>query len=443
MIGKQEETAETEVSIYVEDYVKQSDSQRAVNELVGETITLKREFKNTVQFTYSNDVLMVGDPFVIMVPNVRGQYTGKFNVGARVKLYLKNPNVAGGALTLKHTGIIVERSASSVKGAGSIIQLQCADIGWHLQENDAPLWYNLRSGDLVKLLNDPKFILPSWRFSGVQRESVTAKNTRLNNGLRDVKILLNAQAIQPLQYIQVEPGDKIIDLIFQYARRLNLLVNVGPNGHIILWNPDYNQKPLYRLDYHQADDIDAIRNNVESAKVRESAQSIYTKVVVVGERVQFEFDDPNNPNAAKFRGAFSPKTAPLPFDHNLFTADPEMFTLGLAAKGAEWKWKRGIFDSWSATYTVRGHYQGGMWWESDTMCEVHDSVHGHDGLFYVSSVTYIRDGQGDRTEVTIRKPNLLTAAFGVYPNAPTIKYSTKSESGTADTPTKSTQTSPS
>ena len=38
---------------------------------------------------------------------------------------------------------------------------------------------------------------------------------------------------------------------------------------------------------------------------------------------------------------------------------------------------------------------------------------------------------------------LLTAAFGVYPNAPTIKYSTKSESGTADTPTKSTQTSPS
>ena len=33
---------------------------------------------NTVGFSYSSDMLALGDPFSVSVPNPRGQYTGKF-----------------------------------------------------------------------------------------------------------------------------------------------------------------------------------------------------------------------------------------------------------------------------------------------------------------------------------------------------------------------------
>lgn len=434
MILRQSDDQSTEAQIYVEDWH-------------GSAVNLKREFVNTVAFSYSNDVLQLGDPFSVTVPNPRGEYNERFQVGARIKLYLKNPNVAGGELTLKHTGVIVSRDCTSSR-SGTIIQVNCADLGWHLQNNDAPLWFNLRQGTFEGLLNNRKWIDPAWGFTGVQLESESAKRKRLHNGRADVNFELNQQAIQPLYYLQVEPGDKIADILFQYARRLNLLVNVGPDGKIIVWNPDYSQKPLYALHYHRNDEPTRSLNNVESVRVHHSMETIYTDVVCVGERVQFEFDDPNNPNAAKLRGQFQagpPYAEVLPFPHWMIFADGEMFQRNLARKHAEWKYKRGIYDSWEARYTVKGHWgtdPNGQtwWWEADTMCELHDTVHGHEGLFYVASVRCDRTpDRGDTTEVVLKKPGLLSAAFGELPRAPTIKYSKKDEGGkTTTTPTTTT-----
>jgi hypothetical protein len=67
------------------------------------------------------------------------------------------------------------------------------------------------------------------------------------------------------------------------------------------------------------------------------------------------------------------------------------------------------------------------------MCTVRDSVNGIDAALYVSSVRYDRDAQGDRTTVTLRKPGLLQAAFGVLPMAPRITGSLVDNSGTETT----------
>ena len=55
------------------------------------------------------------------------------------------------------------------------------------------------------------------------------------------------------------------------------------------------------------------------------------------------------------------------------------------------------------------------------MCTVRDSVHGLDGSFYVQSVYCVRDEQGDRTQVTLRRPDgsqagqwFLTGASGGF-----------------------------
>ena len=427
MISQDSQQESTQAEIYIEDWI-------------GDTISLKREFKNTIAFSYSNDVLQLGDPFAFSIPDPRGKYADRFQVGSRVKLYLSNPAVAGGASTLKHTGVLVARRSVGERNSGTILHIQCADLGWHLQNNDAPLWKNLRKGTLKQFVEDPQVILPEWGFSGVQLENISAKQKRLNNGLRDVHYVLNQQAIQPLHYIQVEPGDKIADLIFQYARRLNLLVNVGPDGHIILWNPSYTQEPLYRFELHPHGTPECALNNVESWQISEDMTGIYTDVTCVGERVSFEFDDPNNPNASKLRGRFRatpPRARILPFVHRMIFADPEMFQRGLAQKHAEWTWKRALFDSFGIEYTVKGHWQKGMgdgvgrWFEADTMAVVHDTVNGLNGVFYVQSVRCDRsDRAGDTTVLLLRRPGLLSAAFGELPNAPTIKYSTKKESGT-------------
>ena len=80
---------------------------RAVIEVEGEAID------GCSAFSYQSDVLAVGDPFSVTVPNPRGKYTSKFLPGSRVQLKLSNPRVNGGALTLKHTGRLIERQASS------------------------------------------------------------------------------------------------------------------------------------------------------------------------------------------------------------------------------------------------------------------------------------------------------------------------------------------
>jgi len=444
VILQQSDDQSTRALIYVEDWINRDEPQ---GNDYGPREPFKQEFVNTVAFSYSNDVLQLGDPFTVTVPNPRGEYNDRLQVGARIKLYLQNPNVAGGNATIKHTGIIVDRECRSDRN-GTVIQLGCADLGWHLQNNDAPLWFNLRQSTFQRLVTDPKWIKPSWGFTGVQLESVSAARKRLNNGLQDVRFELNAQAIEPLYYVQIEPGDKIADILFQYARRDNYLVNVGPDGKIIVWNPDYSKRPLYSLHYHRVDEPTRSLNNVESVHVKHSCSTIFTRVVCIGERVGFEYDDKDNPNAAKLRGEFRampPKAEILPFEHDLIFADGEMFQRNLARKHAEWKYKRGIYDSWEARYTVKGHYQidkngNAWWWESDQMVEVHDTVHGHEGLFYVASVRCDRTMQnGDTTEVVLKKPGLLSAAFGPLPRAPTIKYSAKDEGGkTTTTPTTTT-----
>ena len=101
--------------------------------------------------------------------------------------------------------------------------------------------------------------------------------------------------------------------------------------------------------------------------------------------------------------------------HRKTVVDGEMFDSSLAARQAEWHYKRELFNSFIYEVTVKGHHQNGVWWESDTMCAVDDDVTGVKGNLYVASVRYERTNAGDITHVAMRLPNLLSAAFGVLP----------------------------
>jgi hypothetical protein len=405
---------------------------------------------NTVGFSYSSDVLQLGDPFSVSVPNPRGLYTDKFLRGQTVQLFLRNPNVQGNALTLKHLGIIVRRR-QSVSSAGSVIHLDCADLGWHLVNNDAPLWEVLQYAKLETLVSSPEWVDPSWGIRGLRADNTTNRLLRqnVNNGRAQANIDL-FQALGTLVYIQAEPGDKVASILAEYARKVNRLVNVSCDGYLQVWQPDYertvepdgSERPNFRIELHDIDDPARNRNGVLDCFIEEDITSIFTNVACIGEMVGGDLAlDPANQNATKRRADFANPFA-LPFAHRIYFADGDIFDYPEARAQALWRYNRGIFDSWQAVYVVRGHWQRSQsgsrafWWESDQMCTVEDSVNGLSGSFYIASVRCDRDENGDRTTVTLRKP-CLQASFGQYKRPPRILGSIVDTYGA----TTSTQTS--
>lgn len=391
------------------------------------TIVKLKTIRNMVAFSYSHDVLTLGDPFSVTIPDPRGDYAGAFVRGSKVKLHLKNPNVNGGQPTLKHLGLVVRRRVSGSVRQGTAIQLDCADLGWHLDNNDPELFYKLRYGTFEKFLTDDKIVDPSWGLKGLQFDSTIAKLIRRGKplGRAGATLELSANAFVPLQTIQVEPGDKVSDLIITYAKRLNILVNVTPEGKILLWRPNYQEAPLHRIELHGYDDPEKNKNDVLEYQEEESLDQIYTDITCVGEIIQTQLDDvdPGQINATKRRGTFRDPNI-LPFRRRLNFAEPEVWDPQSAQKFAKWRYERNLFDSWSCRYIVRGHHQQGEWWEADQMVDVNDTINGNFGGFYIQSVRCDRTEQGgDRTEITLRKPGLLQASFGVFARAPRIKVS--------------------
>jgi len=378
---------------------------------------LKREFINTIGFTYVNDVLNLGDPFNFSIANPDGRYNAQFQRGATVRFYLKNPNVNGGRLTLKHEGIVTNRTLRFDR-SGCYLDIVCCDKGWHLRENDAPLWYVLQDSTLQGLLSDRDFIDPSWGLKGIRTDNETGRLIRRGLNQSRAQIAIDLQTLGTTTYIQVEPGDKVSDIITTYCRRIGRLFTVSPDGYMQIWTPDENAPSLYAINFHGFGSNERTDNNIVSGQVTEDIGSVYTVTTIIGERVGGEIArDTTNQNSAKRAGTFRNGFA-LPFRHNVNATDPDIFERNTARKQAFWKYGRGIFDSWAYTVTVRGHHRDGNWWEADTFVTIHDSVNGIDGDFYISAVQYTRDERGDLTVLTIRKPRCLKASFGVFPAAP-------------------------
>lgn len=379
------------------------------------------------QWSYVSDVLSLSDPFSVTVPDPRGRWRNVVTIPSgdapkRTVFKLANPNILDGKPTVKVDGLIVKATRDSAEGRGTIISVEGADLGWHLVNNDAPLWFNLTHTTFQRLLDAcifPERIFrgrgstaTGWGFQGVRTENGT--NRRLKHGRQGALLNTYPPALRPLARIQAEPGQPIADLLVLYARRVGLLVNVSADRYLQAFAPDYRTRAAYRLEYHPEDSVEHTRNNVIAAHDSQDITSIWTDITLVGEVLHPDTTDESlakdNVNAGKFRGRALHADA-LPFLHRKTTSDGEQYSRNLAGNKAEWHYKRGLFDSDGATYEVRGHGQGGVWWEADTMVEVNDTVNGRVGTYYVSRVECSRTEQaGDRTRITVKRPNLLTVS---------------------------------
>lgn len=401
-----------------------------------------KQCSEVVGMQYSDDCLAVGDETTVTVVNKAGKYNADLRLGQLAELELSSSEVAGGAWSLRHRGRIVARDQSTGE-----IQITIADLGWHLRESNAPLFKSLKKGTYKSLCDPNGNGLLSETHTGFGLRGVRTTNPGdLRRGL--VQSRGEAQAddqrgLEAIHAVQTEPGDTYLDKMTEYSRRLNLLINVSTDSYVQLFTPDYTRRPVFHLVRRRG------QSNILDGKKHEDLRTRWTEVEVVGEQLSFEkVNDANDPNATKKRGRVTQRSRingkpmpeelrnPWPFTHRKTVADGEMYAEGLARRQAEWIYKRGIFDAFWVQYEVEGLFQrsaddpnvvDGIWWTSDQLVQIEDEELGVFGVYWLQSVRG-EMGKGDVSTLLIRKPGLLTAAFGRYITPPRQLSEPKGES---------------
>lgn len=389
------------------DPTKADRGTTAVIELEG----LSEPLRNITQFAVSDDALQVGDTFSAVVPDPRGTLWRAIPDYARYKFYLKNPNIDGGTPSLRQSGIIWRKTHDASDG-GDSFTLRGSDLGSQL-ESCAPLWYRLEQVSLSSFLQRLVFDNTAWGFKGVRDSN--DPNRQLRQGRAFIEATeFNPATRAPFIVIQIEPGERVIDKILEYARRDGVMVNVSADGYLQLFNPIYDQRNSFQVNYHRANTPPARTNNVVTPTTLDLDNSkIFTEVSVVWQEVYPTFRaPPDTPNLGKQIATYrrsGPGTPPFPRVMTAFDNEPMSPEQG--ARRAKWMAQRSEFDSFIYRAKLHGHSQNGRWFSSDTMASVNDSVRNVRGNFYCPTVMLEGTRQGGNfTHVELRKPYLLSNA---------------------------------
>lgn len=387
--------------------------------------------------SYSATVLKLSDTFSVTIPAPGGKVRGADGkqvavaevamMGAEVKLAVSDPNVQGGMRIDKLLGKVTGRRIQADATSGTVLQVTGADLGWTLS-SCGQVFRNIRGLKWEKWIarNLGLVVGPSgatvrddmgWGFRGVRAGNLLNRTLRLGRAAvqSDWQQDTAPSLVEPV--FQIEVGQTLDGMIIQFAKLDHYLVNVSSDGWLQYFQPHYDQKPLYSFWHAPAGSDAARKNNVIRPVLDESADSLYTQVECWSTVIDTTANDQTDPNAGRYHGTYT-NTGTLPFPRRYTFTDTEQMGQSRVDARAKWQWQRGLFDSWTYSFEVVGHSQDGVPLVEDTMCELHDSVYGVDGLFYVSAVEYTRklarpgldsSGAGTRAKVTLKRPNLLAA----------------------------------
>lgn len=360
------------------------------------------------EWSLVDDVLNVADAASFTIANDDGENTGKIVPGQKIIIDESDPDVANGQWTRQFTGRVTTVEDGSDLAGGSIIAVTAMDLGWHLTQCHGKPLTKLQGITIGQMLE--RLIDPSWGISATVTNG-NLLNTRLKQGRTGVaRLFVPPKTILP--FIQVEPGQSPFEIIRTYVAREGLLINMGANGDMILFRPDYSTDDLKydSIEYHGSKDDRRTRNNVVGRPtLRLSIDGMYSEVqcwsTVVKPTLVQEAAISNNPNAAYVHETFRPPSNPLPFSRLFVFSDGEAINSTMRRNRAVWKWQMDAFNSWEYTAEVPRHSSGGIFYTSNAMVTVNDSVRGVAATYYIQAVRRSVTMQGGiRTRLTIRKP---------------------------------------
>lgn len=357
----------------------------------------------------SQDVLQVADTFSATIP-LRGTQGAKLRTllekGARYSFYLSNPEVDGGARSLRQKGLCRGCSGRSSMGTHSSISVKGADLGWHLLNQCAPEFFRLEHVTLERLAKELVFKHPEWGITEVRSDNDL--NRRVSQGKLGAQLALQPHVYLPYKVIQINPGQKIWDVLGEYAQREGLMVGVSIDGALQLFNPRYNQAASYELYHWDITDPGPQPSNVSSVDWDVNIDGIYTEVTCVWDEVYTGvLNAPYTPNLGRHRATYL-RTG-LPWTHRLVFADGEPMSKQQGLNRAVYRAQRDEFGSRVYRFTTPGVHQGGRWWAADTICRLEDTVWGFDDTYYLSSVMLQGQvGSPDQTTGELHRKYLLS-----------------------------------
>lgn len=362
-----------------------------------------------IEWTIDDDCMNVADSASFSIANIDGENTGKLFPLQLVIIEVRDPDVAGGQWVSAFKGRILRLVHRSDQNLGSLIVAEAMDLGWHLTRCCATPLTSTASGTIDQLIL--KLVDPSW---GINRTAVThgnVKNRQLKQGRFGVELSFIPELQKQFIRIQVEIGQTPWQVLSTYAARLGLAINVGVQGDIILFQPDYQQKIDYdAVHYHKSTEGERIQNNIIGTPTfEESGDGLYSSVLcfstVVAPLITQSAQQQQDPNAQYRSAKYTPTVNPVPFVRVMNFMDSEAINKDMQVNRAIWKAQTDAFNSWSYTVELPQHSSGGVFFASDSMISVSDTVHQVQGSLYVQKVrrSYSVSG-GTRAQLTLRLP---------------------------------------
>lgn len=412
-------------------------------------------------YAWQNDAMTLSDAWSVTLPAPEGKAVTtagarvkvtEIKPGAKVRFFACDPEVEDGAKLLKMTGRLVDIDDSQ-DANGYQLRLAGSDLGWHLMTGHGPVFKNYWGVNWQKLLEDlvlydgfttsTKTLVEDaaqgvsrvntttkrhlrdngWGFAGVRLGTLAGLRTKIGPraaieaaNFRGVKEGGKPQPGAIQKRFQIEPGQSIGPLLIELAKWQRYLVNVSADGWLEFFQPTTASTPFYFFHHELAGDRQPM-GNIRNTKFKTSASGLYTRTEcwtsIVTPPANADTDDPN---FGKYKGEHLDPDL-LPFIRRHTFTDTNQLGKDKAAQRAKWAHDRGIFDSWEYSFRAKGHSQGGMPFEPDTIASLRDTVRGIEGNFWVQSVRPCRilgaggvsTDSGTYTDIVLRLPGLLGA----------------------------------
>lgn len=356
-------------------------------------------------YQIESDLLQDTSAFSFTAHNVGGALAGRVSPHDLVRVYVDGALQLTGYVDAKHHRVDAQ--------GGAVLEIVGRDAFGQLVDVDATP-QTIRDKDLEQLsalIASPW--VTEWVFENQEwRKKLQYAHGRLKRLLRfgpsreTARVAAaqrNLSKIRSVLYprIKIEPGEKILEVIKRAAMGAGMHVWLNQAGIGVIARPDYAQRPVQRLCLYPREHQNHKLNNVESVEGTEDWTQRYRTYRQLGYTPN---DDATSGEAAR---------------HDISETDeavlearqivlPRNTAQNRAQARAELKRTRQqrAFDATELVYVVHGHAQNDALWQVDTIVTVDDAIGGYHGRYYVTRRRFIGDQSGQRTELSLRAPEV-------------------------------------
>ena len=327
-------------------------------------------YEGVTSFQATNSMVDFGKSFSISIV-VNSEITPSLiNVKSqdKIKIYIDN--------TLILTGFIISRNIS-YDSSSHVITFEGSDKATDLIDSDI-IQKSYKIRNFIKLV------------SQVLQDN--GYNLKVINKVADIKLLNEKEEVN------TENGETIINFLFRYAQKLQVLLTTDKDGNIIITRED----ELGTIG-SVINDLNGENNNILSASINETTKDRFNIVEVFSQ-------DTNNfhtEQASNQKGSSIDNEVRSPRRKRIVFSDPT--TSDFLNEYA--KWFVNVKKAKGKVYKVKvqGYYGGaGEVWTPNNLIQVRDVFAGLDGEFLIQDVTYYKSLNGSFTDMVIVEKGSLS-----------------------------------